>query len=184
MTKNFKEILQYPDKRLLEKSTDIKNVDNDVRNLFRDLEVLAKANSKAGITLVGLSGPQLGWNVRAFIYYDFNKKKYIPVVNPKLVYSSKELTTEWEGCASVGSGQKSLFGPVARSKSCQIEFTDLEGESQIVSVSNYMSHIILHEVDHLDGIIFLDRVNDPNLILTASELDDYAKKHNGKYPKV
>jgi len=184
MSIRFHEILQYPNKKLTTKSIDVKVIDNDLKNLFRDLENLAKKNSKEGITLVGLSAPQLGLNVKAFIYYDLNKKKYIQVINPKLVYSSKELSTEWEGCASVGVGAKSLFGPVTRSKTCQIEFLDLDGRDQIVSVSNYMSHIILHEIDHLDGIIFLDRVKDPKMIMNAKELDAYAEKHGGKYPKV
>lgn len=184
MGKRFTEILQYPDKKLLQKSVEVKKVDNDVIHLIEDLETLAKKNSKEGITLVGLSAPQLGWNIRAFIYYDLNKKKYIPVINPKIIYSSKELTTEWEGCASVGSGEKSLFGPVTRSKTCQLEFYDLEGNSQMVSLSNYMSHILLHEMDHLEGIIFLDRVKDHKMILSAKELDAYADKHGGKYPKV
>jgi peptide deformylase len=184
MSKRFSEILQYPDQRLITKSVDLKTIDNDVKNLFKDLEILVKKNSKNGIILVGLAAPQLGWNVRAFIYYDTNKKKYIPVVNPKLVYSSSEISTEWEGCASVGTGPKSLFGPVPRSKTCQVEFTDLEGNSQMVSLSNNMSHIMLHEIDHLDGIIFLDRIKDPTMILTARELDNYAEKHGGKYPRV
>lgn len=184
MSKRYTEILQYPDKKLRAKSKDIKNIDNDVLNLFTDLEKLAKENSKDGITLVGLSAPQVGWNVNAFIVYDFNKEKYIRIVNPKLIYSSKESTTEWEGCASVGKGQKSLFGPVRRSKNAQISFTNIDGEEEIFNAKEYLSHIVLHEIDHLEGIIFLDRVDDPKMILTAAELDSYAERHGGRYPKV
>jgi peptide deformylase len=54
----------------------------------------------------------------------------------------------------------------------------------MISVTNYQSHVLLHEVDHLDGILFLDRVEDPGMILTAVELDEYARKHGGKYPKL
>lgn len=184
MTKRFTEILQYPDKRLKEKSKPIKKVDNDVIHLFEDLEKLAKANSKEGITLVGLSAPQLGWNVDAFIIFDFKLKKYIRLVNPKVIYTSKELSAEWEGCASVGTGQKSLFGPVKRSKNSQVEFTNLDGETELYNAKDYMSHILLHEMDHLEGVIFLDRVDDPTMILTAAELDAYAEKHGGNYPKI
>lgn len=184
MNTKFREILQYPNKILTQKSKDVKTIDNDIKKLLKDLEILARKNSKDGITLVGLSAPQVGLNVKAFVYYDIKEKKYIPVINPRLIYTSKELSTEWEGCASVGIGSKSLFGPVARSKSCQIEFLDLEGNVQLVSVSNYMSHVILHELDHLDGIIFLDRVRDPKMIMSAEELDNYAKRHGGKYPEI
>ncbi len=184
MSKRFKEILQYPDKRLLEKSKPVKKIDNDVLNLFEDLETLTKKFSKNGIILVGLSSPQLGWNINAFIVYDYNAKNYIKMVNPKLIYSSKETTSEWEGCASVGSGQKSLFGPVRRSKNCQLQFTNLNGEDEIYNASGYLSHIALHEIDHLEGLLFLDRVDDPTMIMTAAELDRYAAIHGGNYPKI
>lgn len=184
MSKRFETILQYPDPRLKEKSKDVKNIDNDIRNLFTDLKKLAIKNSTDGITLVGLSAPQVGLNVNAFVYFDFQLEKYIEVVNPVVLYQSKELTAEWEGCASVGSGATSLFAPVKRPKSCQIRFTDLQGEERMISVTNYQSHVLLHEIDHLNGVLFLDRVEDPNMILTAVELDEYAKKHSGKYPKI
>jgi peptide deformylase len=106
------------------------------------------------------------------------------MVNPKLIYSSKETSAEWEGCASVGAGQKSLFGPVRRSKNCQISYTNTDEEEVIYNSADYLSHIILHEIDHLNGIIFLDRVEDPKMIMTAAELDEYAQKHGGKYPKI
>jgi peptide deformylase len=184
MSKSFDKILQYPDARLRQKSKDVALIDNDILNLFKDLKQLAKDNSKDGITLVGLSAPQVGFNVRAFVFFDFKKEEYIEVVNPILVYQSKDLSSEWEGCASVGAGPTSLFAPIARSKACQIRFTDINGKEQLISATNYQSHIMLHEVDHLDGVLFLDRVSDPKMILSAVELDDYAKKHGGKYPKV
>ncbi len=184
MSKHFETILQYPDPRLKEKSKEVKTIDNDIINLMSDLKMLAKKNSKDGITLVGLSAPQVGLNVKAFVYYDFIKDYYVEVINPKLLYSSKETTPEWEGCASVGAGPSSLFAPINRSKSCQIRFIDIEGNEQVVAVTNYQSHVLLHEIDHLDGILFLDRVEDPKMILTASELDEYARRHGGKYPKL
>jgi peptide deformylase len=181
-------IIQYTDpkkgKVLREKSKPIKEINNEIILLFKDLESLAKAGSKEGITLVGLSAPQLGENLQAFIYYDFKTDAYVPVINPKVTYESKELSSEWEGCASIGEGPTSLFGPVSRAKSCKIEFLGIDNTLHCATVSNYMSHIVLHEMDHLNGILFLDRVKDEKMIFTAKELDAYAKNHNGKYPKV
>lgn len=184
MSNLYTHILQYPDKRLLMKSREVKKNEPDIDILLRDLKTLAKKNSKGGIHLVGLSAPQLGVNIRAFVYYDFKEKKYLEVINPKLVYASKEVSNEWEGCASVGIGPKSLFGPVSRSKSCQVQYVDLQGKEHTLIASNYLSHVILHELDHLEGIIFLDRVIDPKMIMTAAELDAYAEKHGGKYPEI
>ncbi|BDQ04691.1 MAG: peptide deformylase [Candidatus Dojkabacteria bacterium] len=183
---NFKylTILQYPDPKLSAKSRDVRKNEPDLLLIIDSLKNLAKKHSKGGITLVGLSAPQLGLNIRLFVYYDLRKKQYMEVINPKLVYASKELSTEWEGCASVGKGENSLFGPVSRSKSCQIRYYDLAGNEQILNANGYLSHVILHELDHFEGIIFLDRVIDPKLIMTARELDEYALKHGGKYPEV
>jgi peptide deformylase len=188
MEKRFTTIVQYNDKKLgpilRQKTKDVVKVDAEVKRLFEDLTKLAKENSKDGITLVGLSAPQVGWGIAAFVFYDLNTKKYIEVVNPKVLYSSKETNVEWEGCASIGTGATSLFGPVKRSRACQIQFTNIDGKDEVISVSNYQSHILQHEVDHLNGILFLDRVNDPKMIFTARELDDYAKRNNGKYPEI
>jgi peptide deformylase len=184
MSKNFDKILQYPHKALRAQSAQIKKIDSEIISLFKDLKKLAKANSKDGITMVGLSAPQLGANLNAFIIYDFKKGKYIEIINPKTIYTSKETSNEWEGCASVGVGAKSLFAPVRRSKKVQFSYLNLDGEEELMNLSYYMSHIYLHEIDHLNGIIFLDRVEDPKMILTAKELDLYAEKNNGKYPKI
>lgn len=188
MYKTFSEIVQYNDRKkgkvLREVSKEVKRIDNDVKNVIADLITLAKANSKDGITLVGLSAPQVGWAVSVFVYYDLNKKQYIEVINPKVTYSSKEMNAEWEGCASIGIGATSLFAPVKRSRSCQIRFLDMNGKEQFISVSNYQSHILQHEIDHLNGILFLDKVSDPRMIYTAKELDEYAKKHDGDYPPI
>jgi peptide deformylase len=183
---NFKylTILQYPDPKLSAKSRDVRKNEPDLFLIIDSLKNLAKKHSKGGITLVGLSAPQLGLNIRLFVYYDLRKKQYMEVINPKLVYASKELSTEWEGCASVGKGENSLFGPVSRSKSCQIRYYDLAGNEQILNANGYLSHVVLHELDHFEGIIFLDRVIDSKLIMTARELDEYALKHGGKYPEV
>lgn len=182
--KKFNKILQYPDPVLSRKSIDVKRIDNDILNLLNDLESLAKKNSKQGVVLIGLSAPQVGLNVRAFVFLDLKTDSFVKVVNPRIVYQTKEITAEWEGCASVGLGESSLFGPVKRSKSVQIEYTDILGKQKIITANNFQSHILLHEVDHLDGIMFLDRVEDPAMIMTAKELDDYARKHNGKHPRI
>jgi peptide deformylase len=184
MSKHYDKILQNPNPILRVKTKDIKTIDNDVLNLLRDLKKLAKLNSKDGITLVGLSGPQVGASLSVFVYFDLKQHKYIDVINPRIIYQSKEVTGEWEGCASIGTGPSSLFGPVKRPRQCQIQFTTVDGKDAIISGSNYQSHILLHEMDHLDGVLFLDRLTDPTLIMTAKELDDFAAKNSGQYPKI
>ncbi|MFW5720077.1 MAG: peptide deformylase [Candidatus Dojkabacteria bacterium] len=182
--KKYTKIVQYPDPVLKKVSSEVKTIDNDIKNLLKDLRKLARLHSKDGITLVGLSGPQVGVNTRVFVYYDLQKRDYIDVINPVIIYESKEKTGEWEGCASIGVGPASLFGPVKRPRSVQIRYLNPEGEEVIVPATNYQSHILLHEVDHLDGILFLDRVEDPGMIMTARDMDEYARTHNGEHPEI
>lgn len=188
MSKHYEKIIQYNDEKLgkllREKTKPVKTVDMEIQGLLRDLEVLARKNSKDGITLVGLSAPQVGVGLSVFVFYDLKTEGYLHVINPRIIYVSKEESSEWEGCASIGTGQKSLFAPVKRSRSSQIQYQTPEGTEDIISATNYQSHILLHEMDHLDGILFLDRVSDPKMIYTAAELDEFAKRNSGRYPKL
>jgi peptide deformylase len=184
MIKHYDTILQYPDPRLREKTKEVKSIDNEIVSLCKDLKKLAKENSKDGITLVGLAAPQLGAEKSVFIFLDLQTNEYVEAINPKVIYESKELSSEWEGCASVGKGPTGLFAPVPRSRMTQVKFLTISGEEKIISAKDFQSHIVLHEVDHLNGIIFLDRVTDPTMILTSKELDEYARKHGGKFPKT
>ncbi|MCX8034925.1 MAG: peptide deformylase [Candidatus Dojkabacteria bacterium] len=183
MRKKFNKILQYPDPKLKLVSKEITSIDADVIRLLDDLERLCRKTSK-DVLIVGLSAVQVGWNVRVFVAFDLNKDRFIRVINPKVVELDEKQSTIWEGCASVGTGENSLFGPVKRPMRVVLEFLDDNGKPNKKEFKNEMSHIILHEMDHLDGIIFLERVEDHSKIITAKELDRYMALHDGQMPPV
>lgn len=179
--KYINRVIQYSDKRYSEilrnKSENIKKNSPDVHKLVKDLMTLAKKTEKDGVTTVGLSAPQIGANYRVFVFYDLDQKKYYEVINPEVIYESSELSSEWEGCASIGTGKNTLFGIVERPKKSKIKYFDLNGKEQVYMAEDYQSHVVLHEVDHLNGILFIDRVKDKNALLNSVELDKYLKKY-------
>lgn len=186
MSKNQPKIIQYNDekrKHILRKvSKDVDLKDENVKKLVEELKKESVASSKQGVTTVGLSAPQIGENLNVFVFFDLAEEKYIEVINPKVIEKSKKTSEEWEGCASIGSGKTTLFGLVKRPENCKIKFLRLDGKEHEYEADNsYQSHIILHEIDHLNGILFTDRVEDKTNILTSKELEKYMKKFGRRY---
>ncbi|MBI3572914.1 MAG: peptide deformylase [Candidatus Kerfeldbacteria bacterium] len=115
--------------------------------------------------LVGMAAPQIGKNVRIFVT-EIRKTKFRKhlktldplrvFVNPKIIRRSRSVGLGMEGCGSVASAQ--IFGSVPRPKEVQIEALDEYGHTFVLSVRGLLARVVQHELDHLDGLIFLDRM--------------------------
>lgn len=103
------------------------------------------------------------------------------VINPRLIFENEYETYYWEGCLSVGVGDDALYAPIARSEIVEIEYYNPNGDKVKLRAANYFAHVILHEIDHLEGKLFLSRVTDLSKIWKSGDLDRYFSKHN-KYP--
>ena len=143
----------------IEKSL-IKDMLEYLRN-SQDEEYAEKNNIRAGM---GLAFPQLGILKRIFaISYkeeDGSFEEY-SVINPKIVSSSEELVyvEEGEGCLSV---DRSVDGIIPRNARITVEFYDEDGNQKVVRVREEMSIAFQHEIDHLNGILFVDRIDKKN----------------------
>ena len=100
---------------------------------------------------VGLAAPQIGKNIRVVIVN--TKEGPICVINPVITKKSLIRETDEEGCLSVPG----TFGRVKRHKNISCTFTDREGNSIKVEAKGYMARIFQHEIDHLNGILFIDK---------------------------
>ena len=110
-------------------------------------EILEKAGG------VGLAAPQVGLLYRLFIA-DLNLDNKIKIfINPEIINYSKETEVLEEGCLSLPG----LWGLVERPKSITVVYRDLEGRKIKKKYSGLASRIIQHEIDHLDGILFIDK---------------------------
>ena len=121
---------------------------------------------------VGLAAPQIGKSIRLVVIELHptktrpNLKKYGPIVviNPRITRKGKK-TSDWEGCLSF----EGTRARVPRARSVVVEYFDEEGKKVKEKASGLMARIFQHEVDHLDGITFTDRIEDMKTLMTVEE---------------
>lgn len=144
------EIIKEPNPILRKKADNVLNVDNDIRKLMDNmLETMYQAPG------IGLAAPQVGI-LKKVIVIDLSKddepKKPFFIVNPKIIWKSEELSSREEGCLSIPGH----FAEVVRPKKCKLQYLDYNGKKQEVEADDLLSTCIQHEVDHCDGVLFID----------------------------
>ena len=144
------QIITYPAKSLKEKSARVDDVDA-VQKLCSDMVETMMAEKG-----IGLSAPQVGQNVRVIaIHKDADKSldDNVIMINPKIFSASREKEKAEEGCLSFPG----VFLDIERSKKIKVRYTDAGGREQKIKAANLFARVIQHEIDHLDGILFIDR---------------------------
>lgn len=161
-----KPVVQVGHPALHQKSVDIEKIDNSsVRQLIVDLKDTMQETG-----LVGIAAPQIGVARRVFLteprQTETRPKDEADIlrvyINPALVEMSSEHVEIYEGCGSVMS---ELFAPVTRPKRVTISAFDERGRQFHMTADGLLGRILLHEMDHLDGVCFLERVSDPSRYL-------------------
>lgn len=141
-------------KILRAKSAPVKQIDKSIKKLVQDMtETMEKENG------MGLAAPQVGVNKRlilALFNYDTDHEMIIPLINPEIVSFSDEGNVNEEGCLSLPG----IYKPVKRSNHIRVKFLDLKGNKQILELDDMNARVVQHETDHLDGILFIDRVEE------------------------
>ncbi len=119
---------------------------------------------------IGLAAPQIGLNYRMFLIGD--PEGAVACFNPKVVEVSKELIYDNEGCLSFPG----LYLKIGRPKEVVAEFTDSSGKQQTITFTEIMARCYLHELEHLDGILYTDKVGKVALQLAKGKQRKYLKK--------
>lgn len=122
---------------------------------------------------VGLAAPQIGISLSLAVMETrptptrpkLGRKGPIVIVNPRIVKYSKEKITDWEGCLSF----KGVRGSVPRPKTITVEYYNEKGEKVVEKATGLWARIFQHEIDHLNGIVYIDRVEDTKTIMTLGE---------------
>jgi peptide deformylase len=145
-------ILTAPDPRLKAKAMPIEGVDEGVRRLMDDmLETMYAAPG------IGLAAPQVGV-ARRVIVLDLAKEGEPPsplkLANPEIVWVSDEDAVFEEGCLSVPEH----YAEVARPAGVRIRYLDYDNEMREIEASGLLATCLQHEIDHLDGILFIDHL--------------------------
>ena len=145
----IKTIITEPNEILRQVSKPVQTVGNEERKLMDDmLETMYAANG------IGLAAIQIGIPKR-IIVMDISKdgkKNPMYFVNPRIKNKDKEKTTYEEGCLSVPD----YFAEVDRPKYCEVEYLDYNGKNKILEADGLLATCIQHEMDHLEGILFID----------------------------
>jgi peptide deformylase len=138
---------------------EIKKIDSVLKKFAKDMKMTMI--EKDGL---GLAAPQVGSNIRMVIVTLNSKSDHETVttmVNPVILKHGDEIVGAEEGCLSLPG----LWMKVERFKNVVVEFMDLEGEKHVLKLENLNARVIQHEVDHLDGVLFIDRVKEGNGVI-------------------
>jgi|TARA_Y100000590_G_scaffold4228_1_gene5604 peptide deformylase len=146
----IRQILTEPNKILREKSLNVESVDDDLRKLMDDmLETMYAAPG------IGLAAIQVGIPKRVIVLdisQKEGKKDPMYFVNPEIIDKSKDNSVYEEGCLSV-PGQ---FAEIERPDQCHVKFLDYNGQQREIKATGMLATCIQHEMDHLEGILFID----------------------------
>ena len=145
-----RKILIEPDPILRKKSRPLEKVDDEIRKLMKDmLNVMYEAPG------IGLAAVQVGI-LKRIVVIDVSKdeKKRDPLflVNPEIVHRSKMMSTYEEGCLSLPNH----FAEIERPAECKINYIDFNGKKKELKADGILATCIQHEVDHLNGVLFID----------------------------
>jgi len=148
------EILKYPDETLKQLSEPVTVFDDELRDFIADLD----ETMKAGPGGVGIAAPQVGRFQRIIIVDVSSKPKiehhgYMVMINPEIVEYDGYVKGR-EGCMSVPD----FTGNVFRAESIKVEYQDPEGTLHSIDSVGFEARAIQHELDHLEGLLFLDRL--------------------------
>ena len=142
-------IRQYGDPVLRMRARDVEAVDDDLRRLVERMTTLMhEANG------VGLAATQVGVLQRLFVFVDEGEDRVI--VNPVITERSSDTETDDEGCLSL----RNVLVPVERARAVTIEGVDGEGRPVTLQLEAPSSRVVQHELDHLDGVLIIDRTDD------------------------
>ena len=146
----IKKILTVPNPVLRKKSSIVEKVDKEIKKLMDDmLETMYKAPG------IGLAAIQIGVPKRVVVIdisKEENKKDPLYFVNPELTWKSKEKATYEEGCLSIPD----QFAKIDRPEKCIVKFLDYNGSLKEIKAEGLLATCIQHEIDHLNGTLFID----------------------------
>ena len=163
------QITQLGNPILRQVARSIENIhDQQMQKLIDDLiTTVVSANG------VGIAAPQVATSQRLFIlasrpnlrYPDAPIMEPTAILNPRIIAHSDEVVKGWEGCLSIPG----IRGLVPRYQTIEVEYTSRDGKLHQQTLTNFVARIFQHESDHLDGIVFLDRVESTQDLMTEQE---------------
>jgi peptide deformylase len=157
-----KVVIVTPDPRLREKSIKVKADDPEVKKIAEEMiqSCIDWENEHEFELSAAMAAPQLGYNKRIIVVReDMNNKDnatFIPLLNPEVIKTEGKIVKDYEGCLSVPA----IYGKVPRPTKARIKAQLETGEEVRIKASDFLARTLLHEIDHLNGILFIDHIKD------------------------
>ena len=131
---------------------------------------------------IGIAAPQIGVSLQVALIELPDVNRYgeeinLPLttfINPKIEYLTQEEQGFWEGCLSVPG----LRGYVERPKKVMVSYLNEKGEAKEILAEGFLATVLQHELDHLSGTLYIDRIKDPKLLTFQEEFDTFIKEKN------
>lgn len=166
-------LFEYPHPILKQKTEKLDKVDEETRKLLDDmLETMYASNG------CGLAAPQIGISKRIVVIdiaHEDEEANPIYMVNPEIIWRSDEKVCSEEGCLSV-PGQRA---EVERFASVKIKYIDYNGNEQEVLAEDFLAIAVQHELDHLDGILYIDHLSRLKRQMLLKKLEKFRKENSG-----
>lgn len=157
---DMKKIITTPDPRLREKSAKISKITPEVLETIEEMRRLSLEWEQAHPyeLSAAMAAPQMGVNQRIIIVRDsFDEKEkasFTALINPEVIRTKGRMITDFEGCLSVPR----IYGRVPRASKAHVRALTEDGTKVEIRATGEMARTLLHEIDHLDGILFIDRI--------------------------
>ena len=167
------ELVLYPNPILRKRALPLRAVDDDVRQRAREMfDIMYREEG------VGLAAPQVGWSVRLFVLNSLGEEDRSgerAYINPELALPPEpvEEDVDEEGCLSIPG----VRGKVARHRRLVVKALDLTGAPFEEDISDLHARVVQHELDHLDGILFITRLSASDRLLAGKALKKLEKEY-------
>ena len=160
--KDIPSIVTTPDPRLRQKSEKVHQIDDETKRIIDEMiaSSLAWEEEHEFELSAAMAAPQLGYNKRIIVVREDMSNKdnanFVPLINPVVIKTEGKIIEDYEGCLSVPS----IYGKVSRPYKARIKAVTENGEEVRLKATGFLARTLLHEIDHLDGILFIDHIKD------------------------
>ena len=155
-------IITTPDPRLRVKCKKVNHIDDEVHEMIDNMiqNCLDWEKEHKYEISAALAAPQLGYDRRIIVVREDTENKdnanFIPLLNPEVIKTEGKTIYDYEGCLSVPS----VYGKVPRPAKARIKAQTIDGQDVRIKADGFLARTLLHEIDHLNGILFIDHIKD------------------------
>ena len=160
--KDIPSIVTTPDPRLRQKSEKVHQIDDETKRIIDEMiaSSLAWEEEHEFELSAAMAAPQLGYNKRIIVVREDMSNKdnanFVPLINPVVIKTEGKIIEDYEGCLSVPN----IYGKVGRPYKARIKAVTENGEEVRLKATGFLARTLLHEIDHLDGVLLIDHIKD------------------------